>query len=167
EIEPVYFARAPYSIWKALLRGELDALQAIARRQLEFRGDLEQLARRMKHKGIAERVLAGVDTQVVGEGEKRGSRGLRDDLKKQAMSLSQRALEKLMADENRAMRIANAIGKVQRGRAAFARGQDELMRIFGFASKSDFKAVGKKLSTLKRRIRELEEKVDHLPSSGH
>jgi hypothetical protein len=27
--------------------------------------------------------------------------------------------------------------------------------------------VGKKLSTLKRRIRELEEKLDQLPSSGH
>ncbi len=93
--------------------------------------------------------------------------GLGDDLKKQAMSLSQRALERLMADENRAMRIASAIGKVQRGRAAWARGQDELMRVFGFASKTDFKAVGKKLSTLKRRIRELEEKLDQLPSSGH
>ena len=67
EIEPLYFARAPYSIWKALLRGELDTLQAIAKRQLEFRGDLEQLARRMKHKGIAERVLAGLDTQFVDE----------------------------------------------------------------------------------------------------
>jgi len=93
--------------------------------------------------------------------------GLRDDLKKQAMSLSQRAIERLMADEDRAMRIASAIGKMQRGRAAFTRGQDQLMRVFGFASKSDFKAVGKKLSTIKRRIRELEEKLDQLPSSGH
>ena len=93
--------------------------------------------------------------------------GLRDDLKKQAMSLSQRAIERLMADEDRAMRIASAIGKMQRGRAAFTRGQDQLMRVFGFASKSDFKAVGKKLSVLKRRIRELEEKVNHLPSPGH
>ena len=83
------------------------------------------------------------------------------------MSLSQRAIERLMADEDRAMRIASAIGKMQRGRAAFTRGQDQLMRVFGFASKSDFKTVGKKLSTLKRRIRELEEKLDHLPSSGH
>ncbi len=67
EIEPRYFARAPYSIWKSLLRGELDALEAIARRQLEFRGDLEQLARRMKHKGITQRVLAALDTQFVDE----------------------------------------------------------------------------------------------------
>ena len=93
--------------------------------------------------------------------------GFRDDLKRQALSLSQRAIETLMADEARAMRIAGAIGKMQRGRAAFTRGQDQLMRVFGFASKSDFKTVGKKLSTLKRRSRELEEKLDQLPSSGH
>ena len=93
--------------------------------------------------------------------------GLSEDLKKQALSLSQRAVEKLMADEQRAMRIANAIGKVQRGRAAWTRGQDELMRIFGFASTSDFKALGKKLSSLKRRVRELEEKLDQLPARGH
>jgi hypothetical protein len=88
--------------------------------------------------------------------------GLREDLKKQAMSLSQRAIEKLMADENRAMRVAGAIGKVQRGRQAWTRGQDELMRTFSFAPKSDLKALGKKLSSLKRRIRELEEKIDRV-----
>jgi hypothetical protein len=88
--------------------------------------------------------------------------GLRDDLRKQAMSLSQRAIEKLMADEKRATRIAEAIGKVQRGREAWTRGQDELMRTLNFAPKSDFKALGKKLSSLKRRIRELEEKMDRL-----
>lgn len=93
--------------------------------------------------------------------------GLRDDLRKQAMSISQRAVEKLMADENRAMRIASAIGKVQRGRAAWTRGQDELMRLFGFATKSEFKTVGKKLSSLKRRVRELGEKLDQLPQRRH
>jgi hypothetical protein len=88
--------------------------------------------------------------------------GLTDDLKKQAMSLSQRALEKLMANERRAMRIAGAIGKVQRGREAWNRGQDELMRSLSFAPKSDFKAIGKRLASLKRRVRELEEKLDRL-----
>ena len=91
--------------------------------------------------------------------------GLRDDLKKQAMTLSQRALEKLMADEKRAMRIAGAIGKVQRGREVWTRGQDEVMRTFSFAPKSDFKALGKKLSSLKRRIRELMEKVERLEAA--
>ncbi len=88
--------------------------------------------------------------------------GLREELKKQAMSLSQKAVERLLADEKRAMRIAGAIGKVQRGREAINRGQDELMRTFNFAPRSDFKALSKQLSSLKRRIRELEEKIDQL-----
>ncbi len=93
--------------------------------------------------------------------------GFREDLKRQAMSVSQRAIEKLMADEKRAMRIAGALGKFQRGREAWTRGQDELMRTFSVAPKSDFKAVGKKLSSLKRRIRELEEKLDRLQAARH
>jgi polyhydroxyalkanoate synthesis regulator phasin len=88
--------------------------------------------------------------------------GLGDDLKRHALGLSQRAVERLLADEKRAMRIAGAIGKVQRGREAINRGQDELLRAFGFASKSDYRAVSKQLATLKRRVRELEEKLDKL-----
>ncbi|WP_342374138.1 hypothetical protein NVS55_22350 [Myxococcus stipitatus] len=89
--------------------------------------------------------------------------GIRDDLKKQALEVSGKAMEKLMADEKRAMAIANAIGKVQRGKQALDRGQEELMKAFHFAPRSDFKAVGKQLSGLKRRLRELDEKLDDLP----
>ncbi|MCP3060184.1 hypothetical protein ACN47A_21775 [Myxococcus fulvus] len=88
--------------------------------------------------------------------------GIRDDLKKQALEVSSKAVEKLMADEKRAMAIANAIGKVQRGKQALDRGQEELLKAFHFAPKSEFKAVGKQLSGLKRRLRELEEKLDGL-----
>lgn len=88
--------------------------------------------------------------------------GIGDELKKKALGVSAKAMEKLMADEKRAMQVANAIGKVQRGKQALDRGQEELMRAFNFAPKSDFKAVGKKLSNLKRRLRELDEKLDSL-----
>jgi hypothetical protein len=88
--------------------------------------------------------------------------GIGDELKKKALGVSAKAMEKLMADEKRAMRIANAIGTVQRGKQALDKGQEELMRAFSFAPKSDFKAVGKKLSSLKRRLRELDEKLDSL-----
>jgi hypothetical protein len=88
--------------------------------------------------------------------------GIRDDLKKQALEVSGKAMEKLMADDKRAMAIANAIGKVQRGKQALDRGQEELLKAFHFAPKSEFKAVGKQLSGLKRRLRELEEKLDGL-----
>lgn len=88
--------------------------------------------------------------------------GIRDDLKKQALDVSGKAMEKLMADDKRAMAIANAIGKVQRGKQALDRGQEELMKAFNFAPRSEFKALGKQLSGLKRRLRELEEKLDGL-----
>lgn len=88
--------------------------------------------------------------------------GIRDDLKKQVLDVSGKAVEKLMADEKRAMAIASAIGKAQRGKQALDRGQEELMKAFHFAPKSEFKALGKQLSGLKRRLRELEEKLDDL-----
>ncbi len=91
--------------------------------------------------------------------------GLTDELKKQALSLSQKAMEKLFADEQRAQKIASAIGSVQRGKQALDRGQDQLMHAFSFATRSDYKAVGKQLSSLKRRMRELDERLDELVKS--
>ena len=88
--------------------------------------------------------------------------GIGKELKKRALGMSAKAMEKLMADEKRAMQIANAIGTVQRGKQALDKGQEELLRALNFAPKSDFKAVGKQLSTLKRRLRELDEKLDSL-----
>ena len=88
--------------------------------------------------------------------------GIRQDLKKQALGVSQKAVEKLMADEKRAMAVAQALGSVQRGKQALDKGQEELMRVLSFAPKSDFKAVGRKLSGLKRRLRELDEKLEEI-----
>jgi hypothetical protein len=88
--------------------------------------------------------------------------GIRQDLKKQALEASQKAMEKLMADEKRAMTVAQALGSVQRGKQALDRGQEELMRALSFATRSDFKTVGKKLSGLKRRLRELDEKLEEI-----
>lgn len=88
--------------------------------------------------------------------------GIGEELKKKALGVSAKAMEKLMADEKRAMQIANAIGKVQRGKQALDKGQEGILRALNFAPKSDFKVVGKKLSSLKRRLRELDEKLDSL-----
>lgn len=87
---------------------------------------------------------------------------IRQNLKKQALGVSQKAVEKLMADEKRAVAVAQALGSVQRGKQALDRGQEELMRALSFATRSDFKAVGKKLSGLKRRLRELDERLEEI-----
>lgn len=88
--------------------------------------------------------------------------GIGKELKKRALGASARAVERLMADEKRALKIANAIGTVQRGKQALDKGHEELLRALSFAPKGDYKAVGKKLSGLKRRLRELDEKLDGL-----
>jgi hypothetical protein len=88
--------------------------------------------------------------------------GIRTTIKKQAMDLSQKAMERLMADDKRAMQVASAIGRVQKGKQALDRGQDDVLRALNFAAKGDFKALGKKFSSLKRRMRELDEKLDEL-----
>ena len=87
---------------------------------------------------------------------------LRNELKKRALNLSQKAMEKLMADEKRAMQLVSAIGRVQKGKQAMDKAQEDVMRQLNFATKGDYKAVGKKLSSLKRRLRELDEKLEEL-----
>jgi len=88
--------------------------------------------------------------------------GLRSKLKKQALGLSQRAMEKLFADEARAQKIAEAIGTVQRGKQVFDSTQRVVMHQLNFATKSDFKELGKQLSSLRKRVRAMDEKLSAL-----
>ena len=85
--------------------------------------------------------------------------GMRKKLQQQAFELSRRTMEFLQADEGRAQAVAEALGTVQRGKRALDRSQEEVMRALQVASKSDFKALGKALSGLKRRARELDERL--------
>jgi hypothetical protein len=85
--------------------------------------------------------------------------GMRQKLQEQAFDFSRRTMERLLADEKRAQAVAGALGSVQRGKRALDRGQEEVMRALQLASKSEFKALGKALSGLKRRARELDERL--------
>jgi hypothetical protein len=91
-------------------------------------------------------------------------------LKKRALKLGQRALDSLMADQRRAMQVARLVGGAQKGKQALDRRQEDVMRALNFATRADLKAVGKKLASLKRRVRELDEKVETLSptvAKGH
>jgi hypothetical protein len=85
--------------------------------------------------------------------------GIRDSIKKEALGLTQKAMARLFADEKRATQLASALGAVQRGKQAVDKGQVVLMHQLNFASRSDFKELGKQLSALKRRIRELDARL--------
>ena len=68
EIEPAYLARAPYSVWKQMIRGELDPMEALMKRRIALRGDVQPLLERVRYAGIGLRVLAGLETKFVDEG---------------------------------------------------------------------------------------------------
>ena len=126
ELEPAYVARAPYSVWKGLLTGRrCDPVEAVLRSgSIRVQGDLQPLVERLPYKGVARaRARAELATGFVDAVADRGRPwGLRSDLKKQAMSLSQKAMEKLFADEKRAMQIADAIGQGAAGQAGARQG---------------------------------------------
>ncbi len=67
EIEPAYVARAPYSVWKALLKGELDPVEAVLRRRISVSGDVQPLIERARYKGIGDRILASIQTTFADE----------------------------------------------------------------------------------------------------
>jgi polyhydroxyalkanoate synthesis regulator phasin len=71
-----------------------------------------------------------------------------------------KAVEKALADEDRAARVAQAVGNVQKGKEALGRAQEKLMKTLGVATKRDYKEVGKRISALKRRLRHLAEKIE-------
>ena len=65
EFEPAYRIQAPYSVWKGFLLGTLDPIEAVLRQRVQVEGDLQALVERMQHKGLAERVLEGIDTHFI------------------------------------------------------------------------------------------------------
>lgn len=66
EIEPAYVVRAPYRVWKALLRGE-DPLQAALSGRVRLEGDLEALVRRARFRYVVDAALAAVPTAFADE----------------------------------------------------------------------------------------------------
>jgi hypothetical protein len=67
ELEPAYRIRAPYSVWKELLLGSVDPVQAIVQRRLRVDGDVQPILERMRYKDIATRVLSRLQTRFIDE----------------------------------------------------------------------------------------------------
>jgi hypothetical protein len=67
ELEPAYRIAAPFSIWKALLRGTLDPVEALTGRRIRVEGDVQPILERMRYKDIATRTLARVETRFADE----------------------------------------------------------------------------------------------------
>jgi DNA-binding HxlR family transcriptional regulator len=83
-------------------------------------------------------------------------------LRERATELGMKAMGKLFEDPKRAEAIAVAIGGLQRAKAALDEAQLKALRAAGLVTRDDFKAAGKRLSLLKRRVKELAEELDQL-----
>jgi hypothetical protein len=62
ELEPAYVVRAPYLLWKAILLGRADPMQAALSGRVKVKGDLEGLVRRSAYRYILDGALRSVPT---------------------------------------------------------------------------------------------------------
>ena len=85
--------------------------------------------------------------------------GFADRLKQRAMGLGQKAMERLFADETRAQRVVQAIGKAQQARKRIDSTQRAVMHQLNFATRQDFKDLGRQLSSVKKRLRSIDDKL--------
>ena len=83
-------------------------------------------------------------------------------LRERAAELGMKAVAKVFEDPRRAEAIASAIGGLQRAKQAIDEAQEKALRAAGLVTREDFKDAGKRLSALKRRVRELADELDAL-----
>jgi hypothetical protein len=67
ELEPAYVVRAPLALWKDLLRGAADPVQAALSGRVKVKGDLESLVRRASYRYILDDALRKVSTEFPDE----------------------------------------------------------------------------------------------------
>ena len=88
--------------------------------------------------------------------------GLASRLKERALGIGQKAMERLFSDEKRAQRVVEALGKAQQAKKSLDSTQRVVMHQLNFATRQDFKDLGKALSGLKKRLRSLDDKLAEL-----
>jgi len=67
ELEPAYVVRAPYEVWKALVRGD-DPIRAALSGRVKVQGNLEALVRRARYRHVLDAVLGCIETEFADEG---------------------------------------------------------------------------------------------------
>jgi putative sterol carrier protein len=62
EIEPDYVVSASYGTWKLLITGELDPVEALAKRLVRLAGDMQPIIERAEHREVLRRALSRIET---------------------------------------------------------------------------------------------------------
>jgi len=83
-------------------------------------------------------------------------------LREHAAELGIKAMGELFEDPRRADAIAKAIGGLQRAKQALDEAQEKALRAAGLVTREDIKDAGKRISAMKRRVRELSAELDEL-----
>jgi hypothetical protein len=90
----------------------------------------------------------------------REGKGLRGWLVDGGTRFVSRAAEKVMNDPRGQDAVARAVGLAQRGRRRVEEMQERLMRAAGIPGRQDYQDLAKQLARIKRKARELAEKLD-------
>ena len=90
----------------------------------------------------------------------RDGKGFPERLLETGTRLVSRAAEKVLNDPRGQDAVARAIGMAQRGRRRVEEVQERLMRAAGIPGRQDYQDLAKQLARLKRKARELSEKLD-------
>lgn len=80
-------------------------------------------------------------------------------LKQYSMQLSAKAMEKLFADEKRAQKVVEVMGKAQQAKKRLDSTQRTVMHQLNFATRQDFKDLSKQVSSLQKRVRAISGKL--------
>ena len=90
----------------------------------------------------------------------RDGKGFPERLLETGTRLVSRAAEKVLNDPRGQDAVARAIGFAQRGRRRVEEVQERLMKAAGIPGRQDYQELAKQLARLKRKARELSEKLD-------
>ncbi|MBS2024230.1 MAG: hypothetical protein JST92_17655 [Deltaproteobacteria bacterium] len=83
-------------------------------------------------------------------------------VREHATDLGMKAVSKLLEDPKRAEAFGKAMGGLMQAKEAFEEAQERARKAAGLVTREDFKAAGKRLSALKRRVRDLANELDEV-----
>jgi hypothetical protein len=89
-----------------------------------------------------------------------GGKGLREWLLDGGTKLVAQAAEKVMRDPRGQEAVARAVGLAQRGKRRVEALQERVMEAAGIPGRQDYEELTKQLARIKRKARELSERLD-------
>ncbi|WP_242393894.1 hypothetical protein [Anaeromyxobacter oryzisoli] len=96
----------------------------------------------------------------------RRGKGIAGALFETGTRFASRAVETVMKDPRGQEAVARAVGLAQRGRRRVEELQERVMEAAGIPNRQDYQDLAKRLARIKRKARELAEKVDAARRDG-